>query len=134
MQIEYYDGQFDDARYALALAQTAALHNAVVLNHFTCVSLMRDGEGRVLGARVRDNETGEAVAVHARVVVNATGPFSDSVRAMADADATEMIMPSSGASAHALVSAAASTAVGSPLPDSPISLQLWPGRPTQPPT
>lgn len=97
VQIEYYDGQFDDARYALALAQTAALHGAAVLNHITCVALMRDGDGRVCGARVRDNETGETVAVHARVVVNATGPFTDAVRAMADTDAKEIIMPSSGA-------------------------------------
>lgn len=97
VQIEYYDGQFDDSRYALALAQTAALHGAAVLNHATCVSLMRDGDGRVCGARVRDNETGEAVAVHARAVVNATGPFTDAVRAMADTDAKEIIMPSSGA-------------------------------------
>ena len=42
LQIEYYDGQFDDARYALALAQTAALHGAHALNHVTCTRLLRD--------------------------------------------------------------------------------------------
>lgn len=42
VQIEYYDGQFDDARYALALAQTAALHGASTLNHCAVERLLRD--------------------------------------------------------------------------------------------
>lgn len=96
MQIEYYDGQFDDSRYALALALTAALHGAPVLNHTTATALLKDAAGKVIGARVRDNETGVVSNVHARVVVNATGPFTDGLRQMADDKVEEIIMPSAG--------------------------------------
>ena len=97
MQIEYYDGQFDDSRYALALAQTAALHGAPVLNHTTATSLVKDSHGKVIGAKVKDNETGAVTTVHARVVINATGPFTDGLRQMADDKAEGIIMPSAGA-------------------------------------
>lgn len=97
MQIEYYDGQFDDSRYALALAQTAALHGAPVLNHTTAMSLVKDSVGKVIGAKVKDNETGAVTTVHARVVINATGPFTDGLRQMADDKAEGIIMPSAGA-------------------------------------
>jgi glycerol-3-phosphate dehydrogenase len=96
MQIEYYDGQFDDSRYSLALAQTAALYGATVVNHCECVDLLKDDGGSVVGATVRDTETNQIITVHARVVVNATGPFTDSVRRMADPEAKSIIMPSAG--------------------------------------
>lgn len=48
---------------------------AVVLNHVSAVSLLKDKEGKVVGAVVRNNETGEEMTVRAKVVVNATGPF-----------------------------------------------------------
>lgn len=96
LQIEYYDGQFDDARYALALAQTAALHGATVLNHATATALLKDADGKVIGAKVKDNETGAVTNVHARVVVNATGPFTDGIRQMGDSKAEGIITPSAG--------------------------------------
>jgi hypothetical protein len=68
-----------------------------VLNHATVISLITDGGGRVVGARVRDNESGAVAAVHARTVVNATGPFTDSVRKMADGSCESIILPSAGA-------------------------------------
>lgn len=96
MQIEYYDGQFDDSRYALALAQTAALHGATVLNHAAATSLIKDADGKVIGAKVKDAETGAVTSVYAKVVVNATGPFTDGIRHMADDKAEDIIMPSAG--------------------------------------
>lgn len=98
-QIEYYDGQFDDARYALALAQTAALKGAAVLNYCEVVDLLRNPDTqRVCGATVRDVETGTQERVHARVVMNATGPFTDGVRRMATgAETPPIIRPSAGA-------------------------------------
>lgn len=81
MQIVYYDGQFNDARLAVAVACTSAALGAATLNHAEVVGLIRDpSTGRVVGAHVRDLLTGENFDVHAKVVINATGPFADSIR------------------------------------------------------
>jgi glycerol-3-phosphate dehydrogenase len=91
----YYDGQFDDARMNLAIGLTAAREGAVIANHVAVESLMQQG-GRVSGAEVVDRLTGERFEVPARAVVNATGPFTDAVRRMEDADARPMVTASSG--------------------------------------
>ena len=92
----YYDGQFDDARLALALARTAADLGAVVLNHTACVGIETSG-GRVDGLRIRDGEDGDERSVRARVVVNATGVWADEVRRLADPGARALLEPSRGA-------------------------------------
>ena len=92
----YYDGQFDDARLALALARTAADLGAVVLNHTACVGIESHG-GRVDGLRVRDGEDGDERSVRARVVINATGVWADEVRQLATPGARPMLEPSRGA-------------------------------------
>ncbi|HEX2863203.1 MAG TPA: glycerol-3-phosphate dehydrogenase/oxidase [Deinococcales bacterium] len=93
--VVYYDGQFDDARLAVTLAQTAADLGAVVLNHAPVTGLLRDGE-RVSGVIVRDAAGGTEFEVHARTVINATGVFADSVRKMDDPDAKAVLEPSQG--------------------------------------
>lgn len=92
----YYDGQFDDARLLIAIVMTAAEQGAVVLNHAGVVEVTKDSTGAVTGAIAVDSETGERLACKARVVVNATGIFSDEVRRMAAPDAPAMIAPSQG--------------------------------------
>jgi glycerol-3-phosphate dehydrogenase len=92
----YYDGQFDDARLLVNLVQTAARQGAKLLNHCPAVGLTFDEAGFVNGARIRDAESGAEVAVRARVVVNATGPWVDGVRQMAEPGAPTMIAPSQG--------------------------------------
>lgn len=92
----YYDGQFDDARLALALARTAADLGAVVLNHTACVGLTKT-DGRIDGLTVRDAEDGTETHVRARVVVNATGVWADQVRQLDVASAAPMLEPSRGA-------------------------------------
>jgi len=91
----YYDGQFDDARLAICLAQTAADSGAVLINYLPVVSLLKRN-GLVRGVAVKDLESGQEHELNARVVVNATGVFSDSVRRMDEADAEPMIAPSQG--------------------------------------
>lgn len=91
----YYDGQFDDARMNLAIALTAAREGAAVANYVSVESLLSE-DGRVRGARVRDLLSGEAFDIGARVVVNATGPFTDALRRMEDARARPMVTASSG--------------------------------------
>lgn len=93
--VEYFDGQFDDARLAIALARTAAGHGACVLNYARATGLLKR-EGLVRGLRVGDVETGESFEVGARVVINATGIFADEIRAMDEPAAPAAVQPSQG--------------------------------------
>ena len=77
--IRYWDGQFDDARLALALARTAAVHGALVVNYCEVTQLLHE-EGRVAGLRARDAESGREFTVRARCVVNAAGVWVDTLR------------------------------------------------------
>ena len=132
--IVYYDGQFNDSRLAVAVACTVGIdldrralarpdslthplalraslvrqakeRGATVLNHVEAVELLHDKSGAVVGARIRDNLTGKKTRVHAKHVINATGPFTDDVRKMSDptvaASGQKIIMPSSGACCYA---------------------------------
>ena len=92
----YYDGQFDDARLALNLAQTAAEQGATLLTYCEVTGLLKADDGEVRGVTATDLETGETFDVEARVVVNATGVWTDTVRRMDDPDARPMIRPSQG--------------------------------------
>ncbi|OIW16959.1 hypothetical protein TanjilG_32826 [Lupinus angustifolius] len=57
--VVYYDGQMNDARLNVGLACTASLAGAAVLNHAEVISLLKDDAGqRIIGARIRDNLTG----------------------------------------------------------------------------
>ncbi len=91
----YYDGQFDDARLAIELASTAASERAVVVNYAPVVRLVKKGDV-VRGLVARDEETGREIAVEGKVVVNATGPFVDSVRRLDEADRQPILRPSQG--------------------------------------
>ncbi|MCX7172230.1 MAG: glycerol-3-phosphate dehydrogenase/oxidase, partial [Proteobacteria bacterium] len=91
----YFDGQFDDARLAIALAQTAAQQGATLVNYCEVVALRKHG-GPIRGAVLRDAESGEEFEVAAQVVVNATGPFCDEVRRLDDPSARPLISPSQG--------------------------------------
>jgi glycerol-3-phosphate dehydrogenase len=93
----YYDGQFDDARLAINLATTAFEQGATVLNYAPVVGLRKDGTGAVTGVTVEDRESGEVHEVAGRVVVNATGPFSDEVRRLDHPDARPIVAASQGA-------------------------------------
>ncbi len=93
--ISYHDGQFDDARMAIALARTAHEHGAAVANRVEVVGLEKR-DGHVQGARVRETESGREFAVRAKVVVNATGIFSDSIRRMDEAKAPPQVEPAQG--------------------------------------
>ncbi|MHC4947121.1 MAG: glycerol-3-phosphate dehydrogenase/oxidase [Planctomycetota bacterium] len=93
----YYDGQFDDARLLVNLVTTAVEQGATVLNHVRVTGLERDANGVLNGVRATDVETGAELAIPARAVINATGPFADGVRRMNDPEAPAMIAPSQGA-------------------------------------
>ena len=91
----YYDGQFDDTRLLVHMARTAAGQGAVLLNHMPVTGLLKT-EGFVRGVTARDGETGKSHEIRGRIVINATGPFTDGVRKMEDPAAKPMIAPSQG--------------------------------------
>ncbi|SPF32535.1 FAD dependent oxidoreductase [Candidatus Sulfopaludibacter sp. SbA4] len=92
----YFDGQFDDSRLLINLVATAFEQGAVLLNYAQVTELTKDDDGFVSGVTFRDAETGEEFAAGARIVINATGPFTDSLRRQADPSVTPMIAPSQG--------------------------------------
>ena len=94
--VVYYDGQFDDARLLIHLAMTAADHGATLVNYCPAIGLLRDAEGYVNGVTARDEETGEEFRLPARIVVNATGVFTDSIRRMADPSTEPLVVTSQG--------------------------------------
>ncbi|MDZ4749844.1 MAG: glycerol-3-phosphate dehydrogenase/oxidase [Saprospiraceae bacterium] len=93
--IRYHDGQFDDSRMAIHLAMTAADHGAVVLNYFTVEEFIKESED-ISGVMVTDSLTGSQYRIKAKVVINATGVFSDSILKMDVPDAASVISPSQG--------------------------------------
>jgi glycerol-3-phosphate dehydrogenase len=92
----YFDGQFDDSRLLINLVTTAIEQGATVVNYAPVIKILKDSEGYVEGAILKDAATSREVAVKAKVVINATGAFSDQIRQLADSSAEPMVAPSQG--------------------------------------
>jgi glycerol-3-phosphate dehydrogenase len=80
--LHYYDGQVDDARHTMFLSRTAAAYGAHVASRTRVIGLLREGD-RVVGARVKDLESGHEFDVRAKQVVNASGVWTDETQAFA---------------------------------------------------
>lgn len=93
--ILYYDGQFDDARFAIALLRTLFDLGGLALNYAPVKQLLK-ANGRTAGVVAEDAETGRAFEVPAKVVINATGVFSDTIRRMDDGAAPSIVTASQG--------------------------------------
>ncbi|MGA3045282.1 MAG: glycerol-3-phosphate dehydrogenase/oxidase [Terracidiphilus sp.] len=94
--VVYFDGQFDDSRLLIHLAMTAADHGGTLVNYCPATGMLRDADGYVNGLTARDEDSGEELRIGARMVVNATGVFTDSVRRMADPEAEQLVVTSQG--------------------------------------
>ncbi|MDR3436753.1 FAD-dependent oxidoreductase [Telmatospirillum sp.] len=94
--VVYYDGQFVDARVAMALVQTARHAGAAVANHVAVTALLHDDKHRIVGATVEDLLSGDRWDIHARAVINATGPYADAICKMDDPEAKPILKVSSG--------------------------------------
>ncbi len=92
----YYDGQFDDSRLLINLAQSATEMGACLLNYASVTRFVKDGEGFLTGLEFRDEESGQCHLLSARCIVNATGPFCDDLRTKDDPLSTKLISPSQG--------------------------------------
>ncbi len=93
---EYHDGQFDDARMCVTLARTTMSHGGVVLNHTPVTGLLRNEHDHIAGVQFTDSLSGDSYQAHGRVVVNATGVFSNTVRRMDEPEALSVVEPSRG--------------------------------------
>ncbi|NQV29338.1 MAG: glycerol-3-phosphate dehydrogenase/oxidase [Candidatus Marinimicrobia bacterium] len=93
--VQYHDGQFDDARLVINLAETAAEQGAVLMNYMPVQTLIKRSD-LVRAVLALDLETGKEYELEARVIINATGPFTDSIRKMDDAANLPMIAHSQG--------------------------------------
>lgn len=94
--VVYYDGQFDDARLAINIAQSCIENGATVLNHFKVNTLLKNTDGNINGVVAKDTESGLEYKLNAAVVINATGVFSDAVLKMDNISAKTSIRPSQG--------------------------------------
>ncbi len=74
--VVYYDGQMNDARMNLSILLTSVQNEATAANYVDVVALLKDSQGKVCGATVEDRMTGKKWNIHAKAVINATGPFT----------------------------------------------------------
>lgn len=94
--VSYADGQFDDARYGLALAETFSRQGGEAINYMKAVAFGKDPAGRLNRLEVVDQLSGEHLMIHARVFVNCTGPFADSIRRLANPAVSDRLRLSKG--------------------------------------
>ncbi|PGH05629.1 hypothetical protein AJ80_08321 [Polytolypa hystricis UAMH7299] len=98
----YYDGAHNDSRMNVSLAMTAALYGCTIVNHMEVTGLTKDASGKLNGARVkdliseRDGQTPKEFTIRTKGIINATGPFTDSIRKMDEGQTNEIVAPSSG--------------------------------------
>jgi glycerol-3-phosphate dehydrogenase len=94
--IAYADGQFDDARYNLALLQTFTKSGGEVLNYARVAGFKKNGAGQLVQARVQDGLSGRYFDVRAKAFINAAGPFADGIRELAKPGIRQRLRPSKG--------------------------------------
>ncbi|UBM62969.1 glycerol-3-phosphate dehydrogenase/oxidase [Candidatus Sulfidibacterium hydrothermale] len=94
--VMYYDGQFDDARLAISLAQTLEDNRGTAINYCQVTGILKDSMGFVSGVQAVDQETNETYKIKAKVVINATGVFADNVIRLDHPESKKTIVPSQG--------------------------------------
>ncbi|WP_143307680.1 glycerol-3-phosphate dehydrogenase/oxidase [Chitinophaga vietnamensis] len=93
----YHDGQFDDSRLAVNLAQTIADKGGTVLNYLRVTRLHKDQQGFISGITVKDTlDGGDEFHLNTRAVINATGVFADDILEMDNPAAPKSIAASQG--------------------------------------
>jgi glycerol-3-phosphate dehydrogenase len=92
----YYDGQFDDARLLIHLIATAADQGATVANYVEAVGFAKDGQGLISAVTLLDREANRQFTAGAKVVINATGVFTDATRRLSQPQVEALVSPSQG--------------------------------------
>lgn len=93
--IEYYDGQFDDARLAVNLAETSVANGGVVINYCKVNRVLKEN-GKVCGVVATDVETGRTYQLQSKTVINATGVFVDDILCLDTPGKKPIVRPSQG--------------------------------------
>lgn len=94
--VVYHDGQFDDARMAITLAQTAVDNGAVCLNYIKVEKFLKDKTGKLSGVIAVDQLTGEQYTFTSSVIINATGVFVDEIMKIDAPESKKKVRPSQG--------------------------------------
>lgn len=94
--VRYFDGQFNDTRLLINLAQTCIDQGATVLNYIPVTGFLKNDRGRIGGVRATDRETGKEYSISAKSVINATGVFVDQVLRMEEHGAAPVVTLSQG--------------------------------------
>lgn len=94
--VVYKDGQFDDSRLAINIAQTCIENGATLLNYFRVNDILENGDGKISGVSAKDMESGKSYQFKSDLVINATGVFADEILRMEDPDSKQTIVPSQG--------------------------------------
>jgi glycerol-3-phosphate dehydrogenase len=94
--ILYYDGQLDDARYCVALVQSASELGTAVANHIEAHNFQKNSAGKLTAINVTDTLTGDDFIINARFFINCTGPQADRVRLAANPTLSKRLIPSKG--------------------------------------
>lgn len=92
----YHDGQFDDSRLAVNIAQTSLEQGATVLNYFKVTNLVKNAQGTVAGIVTTDMESGITYEIKGKTVINATGVFADDILQFDKPGKKPLITPSQG--------------------------------------
>ncbi|WP_433813138.1 FAD-dependent oxidoreductase [Flavobacterium johnsoniae] len=92
----YHDGQFDDSRLAVNLAQTAVENDACILNYTKVINLIKNDKNQITGVQAVDQETGINYNIKGAVVINATGVFTNAIMKLNDKVYKKYIVPSQG--------------------------------------
>ncbi|KAH6877339.1 FAD dependent oxidoreductase-domain-containing protein [Thelonectria olida] len=98
----YYDGAHNDSRMNVSIAMTAALYGATVVNHAEVTDLIKNDQGKLCGAKVKDlvaskdGRSVDEITIRAKSIINCTGPFTDSIRKMDDRECRDIVAPASG--------------------------------------
>jgi len=94
--IVYHDGQFDDSRFAIALASACVENGGSVLNYFRVNGLEKDEKGKITNVKAENLETGNKYSINTKLVINAAGVFADEILKMDNPEARQTIRPSQG--------------------------------------
>ncbi|MDO9254266.1 MAG: glycerol-3-phosphate dehydrogenase/oxidase [Bacteroidales bacterium] len=94
--IVYHDGQFDDSRMTMALAQACVDSGGTVLNYVKVTGLLKNENGKIVGVKAKDMVSGDEINIKTKLVINATGVFADAVTRLDNPNAKQTMKPSQG--------------------------------------
>jgi glycerol-3-phosphate dehydrogenase len=92
----YQDGQFDDSRLAINIAQTAVENGACLLNYSKVVNLLKSETNQIIGVVVEDQQSKEKYEIKGKAIINATGVFTNAIMKLNDTVYKKYIVPSQG--------------------------------------